>query len=142
MSTTGNSLVLAAATLVLLTFAVAVRMYVMRVREMKMERIHPQAVALSAEKTARLKDTRASDNYNHLFELPVLFYALCAIALAIERVPGWLAIGAWVFVASRIVHSLIQCTTNRVMHRLAAFAFGLVVLFGLWVGFAWTALTA
>jgi hypothetical protein len=133
-----QSLVLACAALLFLTFAVAARMYVMRVGEMKAARIHPQAVALSAEKSARLKDTRASDNYNHLFELPVLFYALCAIALAVDHVPAWLAGGAWLFVASRVVHSLIQCTTNRVMHRLAAFAFGLVLLFGLWIGFVWT----
>jgi len=68
----------------------------------------------------------------------VLFYALCAIALAVGHVPAWLAIGAWVFVASRAVHSLIQCTTNRVIHRLTAFVIGLVVLFGLWAGFVTT----
>jgi hypothetical protein len=134
MSST-DVLLLACFALVMLTFAVALRMYVMRVREMKAARIHPQAVALSADKSARLKDTRASDNYNHLFELPVLFYALCALALAVDHVPGWLALGAWVFVGSRIVHSLIQCTSNRVLHRLTAFLAGLVVLFGLWIGF-------
>ena len=133
-----DSLLLACAALVALTFAVAARMYIMRVREMKAARIHPQAVALSAEKNARLKDTRASDNYNHLFELPVLFYALCAIALAVDHVPAWLAAGAWGFVLSRVVHSLIQCTSNRVMHRLVAFLAGLAVLFGLWIGFVWT----
>ncbi|NKI35572.1 hypothetical protein HFP89_10385 [Wenzhouxiangella sp. XN79A] len=132
------SIVLAAAALVFSTFAVAARMYIMRVREMKDRRIHPQAVALSADRSARLTDTRASDNYNHLFELPVLFYALCAIALALDHVPAWLALGAWLFVASRVVHSVIQCTSNRVMHRLVAFAFGLVVLFGVWIGFVWT----
>lgn len=132
------SLVLACSSLVFLTFAVALRMYLMRLREMKAERIHPQQVALSAEKSARLKDTRASDNYNHLFELPVLFYALCAVALAVDHVPATLAVGAWIFVASRVVHSLIQCTSNRVMHRLTAFLFGVVTLFVMWAGFLWS----
>ena len=133
-----QSLVLACCTLALLTFAVGFRMYALRVREMKARRIHPQSVALSADKSQRLQDTRAADNFNHLFELPVLFYALAALALATGEVSGWLAIGAWVFVVSRIVHSAIQCTYNKVMHRFGVFIFGLLVMLVLWLGFAWS----
>jgi len=46
-------LLLAAAALVLLTFAVAVLVYVMRVREMTAARIHPQAVALHPDRPQR-----------------------------------------------------------------------------------------
>lgn len=133
--TPSASLVLACSTVALLTFAVSFRMYAMRVREMKSRRIHPQSVALSAEKSEQLKDTRAADNYNHLFELPVLFYALCALALATAHVPAWLAAGAWVFAFSRIVHSIIQCTYNKVMHRFTVFIVGLLTLMLLWIGF-------
>lgn len=133
-----QSLVLAAASLAFLTFAIGVRMYMKRVQEMKANRIHPQSVALSAQRAERLKDTRAADNFNHLFELPVLFYALAAIALAIGHVPVFLAFGAWVFVASRIVHSIIQCTYNKVMHRFAVFIFGFATLLVLWIGFIWS----
>lgn len=86
-----HSLVLTCTAPAFLTFFVAARMYWMRVREMKTARIQPQAVALSAEKNAPLNDTRASDNDNHPFELPVLLYALSAIALAVGHVPVWLA---------------------------------------------------
>ena len=133
-----QSLVLSAAAVAFLTFAVSVRMYLMRVREMKARRIHPQSVALSTEKSQRLQDTRASDNYNHLFELPVLFYALVAIALAVDHVPAFLVVAAWLFAASRLVHSLIQCTYNKVMHRLAAFLLGLLILLLMWGGFVWS----
>lgn len=133
-----SSLVLAASVVALLTFAVGLRLYLVRVREMKSNRIHPQSVALSGQRAERLKDTRAADNYNHLFELPVLFYALVAIALATNHVPAWLAVGAWVFAASRVVHSIIQCTYNTVMHRFAVFIFGFLVLILMWVGFVTT----
>lgn len=140
--TSTQSLVLAASSIAFLTFAVSVRMYLMRVREMKAGRIHPQSVALSAEKNQRLKDTRAADNFNHLFELPVLFYALIAIALAVDHVPAFLAAGAWVFAVSRWVHSAIQCTYNKVMHRFSVFIFGLLTLLVLWLGFVWSYLSS
>jgi hypothetical protein len=135
-------LVAACAALALLTFLVGLRMLAVRVAEMRARRIHPQAVALSAQRAQRLDDSRASDNYNHLFELPVLFYALCALALATTHVPGWLPAAAWLFVALRIVHSAIQCSYNRVMHRFAVFLAGFALLGAMWAGFALSYLAA
>ena len=63
-----------------LCFVVWWRMYFMRIGEMKRERIHPQAVALSAQAAARLTDSRAADNFRNLFELPVLFYLALVVA--------------------------------------------------------------
>lgn len=134
--TAASHLILASATLALLTLAVGMRMLAVRVGEMKTHRIHPQQVALSGERAQRFRDTRASDNYNHLFELPVLFYALCALALASGEVASWLVIGAWTFVALRLVHSVIQCTYNKVFHRFLVFIAGYVLLAGLWVAVA------
>ncbi|MEW6981879.1 MAPEG family protein [Colwelliaceae bacterium 6471] len=129
-------LVLAFVTLVLLNFLVAIRMLKVRITEMRTRKIAPQKVALSAQRTERLQDSRASDNYNHLFELPVLFYALCLLAIATQHIPNWLPTLAFIFVISRIIHSLIQCTYNKVMHRFAVFLFGLFLLMGMWIGFA------
>jgi hypothetical protein len=84
---------------------------------------------------ARLENVQAADNFRNLFEVPVLFYALAAVALATSHVPGWLVSGAWLFVVLRILHSLIHCTYNRVMHRLAVFLISFALLVGLWVAF-------
>lgn len=132
-----NSLQLIAAllALVLLTAVVGVRMLVVRVSEMRRKRIHPQAAATSFQMASRLEHTQASDNFRNLFEVPVLFYALGALSIATHLTPDWLVIGAWLFVALRVVHSAIQCTYNRVMHRLAAFAVGFTLLIGLWLAF-------
>ncbi len=135
-------LVAACAALAILTFAVGLRMLGVRVAEMRARRIHPQAVALSAERAKRLDDSRASDNYNHLFELPVLFYALCALALASAHVPAWLPAAAWLFVGLRIVHSAIQCSYNRVMHRFTVFLAGFALLAAMWAGYALSYLAA
>jgi len=130
-----TNLILSCSALVLLTFGVGIRMFIVRIKEMKKNKITPQSVASSMQRAKRLQDSRASDNYNHLFELPVLFYALCALAIASQQIPVWLPITAWVFVVLRVVHSIIQCTYNQVMHRFSVFMAGFVLLGIMWVAF-------
>lgn len=118
--------------LVALTLVVWLRMFFMRVAQMKRERINPQRLATAADSAALLTDSRAADNFRNLFELPVLFYFALAVAAHIGRVDGisvWLA---WAFVALRIAHSAIQVTYNRVMHRFRAYFASSIVLWVLW----------
>lgn len=129
------TLLCAALALVLLTFAVGVRLLYCRVREMRAKRIHPQLASTSVQMSARLEDVRAADNFRNLFEVPMLFYALVGTAIAVGPVPGWLVYGAWLFVVLRYIHSAIHCTYNRVMHRLAAFLVSFMVIVVLWVLF-------
>ncbi len=128
-------LVTACLALVLLSAAVGARLLFTRVEEMRKKRIHPQAAATSVQMAARLENVQAADNFRNLFEVPVLFYALVAVALATSQVPLWLVVGAWLYVALRVLHSLIHCTYNKVMHRLAAFLASFALLVGLWVSF-------
>jgi hypothetical protein len=115
-----------------LSFVVWWRMYFMRIGEMKRERIHPQAVALSAQAAARLTDSRAADHFRNLFELPVRVYlALVVAALTAQVTPVVLAL-AWGFVALRVLHSWIHCAYNKVIHRFYAHLAGGVVLWTLW----------
>lgn len=130
-----NHLIAASLVLVLLVFVVGARLLYVRIAEMRERRIHPQAMATSAQTAAQLKNMQASDNFKNLFEVPVLFYALVAIALATSHTPAWLVAGAWAFVGLRCLHSLIQCTYNRVMHRFAVFVSSFVLLVGLWTAF-------
>ena len=120
-----------------LTFVVWLRMYFMRVGEMKRERIHPQAVALSAQMAERLKDTRAADNFRNLFELPVLFYLALVLAVQTGQVTTISLALAWLFVALRIAHSAIQCSYNKVYHRFYAYFAGSVALWLLWAVLAY-----
>ena len=126
--------------MVLLTFAVQVRMYFSRIAEMRRLRIHPQAVATSARAAERFVDTRAADNFRNLFELPVLFYVALGVAFALgARDAATLGL-TWAFVASRVLHSAIHCSYNRVMHRFWVYLAGSAVLLVLWARLAWLAL--
>lgn len=128
-------LLVACLAMVVLVAIVGIRMLIVRVSEMKEHRIHPQSIAISAQAATRFQNTQAADNFRNLFEVPVLFYTLAALAVALGDVPTWLAIGAWSFVALRYIHSFIQCTYNKVMHRFAAFGLGFLIIVVLWVSF-------
>lgn len=120
-----------------LTFIVWLRMYFMRVAEMKRERIDPQAVATSPQMAAMLKDTRAADNFRNLFELPVLFYLALTVAAMSGQATTLVLALAWLFVALHVLHSAIHCGYNKVMHRFQAYLAGGIVLWILWgvIGF-------
>jgi hypothetical protein len=115
-----------------LTFIVWLHMYFRRVAQMKRERIHPQAVATSAQLSARLTDSASADNFRNLFELPVLFYLAVVVAAQTAQVTVVTLSLAWLFVALRIAHSAIQCTYNKVIHRFYVYVCGGTVLWLLW----------
>jgi len=73
-------------------------------------------------------------NYNHLLEQPTLFYAICISLVLLGGGGIWINLWlAWAYVAFRVVHSLIQATTNVVRWRFLAFAGGSFCLLGLTV---------
>lgn len=119
--------------LVLLTFTVMIRMLTSRIAEMKANRIHPQSIATSAALAAKMPDSRASDNFRNLFETPILFYAAMLFAQSTPQADNILLGLAWLYVALRIVHSLIQCSYNKVMHRFYVFFTSVWVLLAIWI---------
>ena len=126
-----TSIILPAIALVLLTAIVWVRLYVDRIRELQQKRIDPQALATSLA-AGTLQRVQAADNFKNLFEVPVLFYALCAVLASAQNVADFFIVGAWLYVALRYVHSFIHLTYNRVMHRFVVYVLSTLVLFVLW----------
>lgn len=61
-------------------------------------------------------------NYNHLLTEPTLFYAICVVLILSGQDYGMNITIAWLYVALRVVHSLVQVTINRVMFRFLLFA--------------------
>jgi hypothetical protein len=127
---------LPAAGLVAVTAVVWVRLYVVRFSEMLARRIVPQSLATSRQAAETLQRTGAADNFKNLFEVPVLFYALC-LAIAVSGADSrFLVAGSWVYVLLRAAHSAIHCTYNNVTHRFLVYASSTVLLFALWADLA------
>ena len=78
---------------------------------------------------------KLNNNYNNQFELPVLFYAILPLMLLLVKA-DWLQVSlAWIFVASRILHSLIHTGSNVVMQRGGAFVIGFAAIALMWLWF-------
>jgi hypothetical protein len=123
------------AAMLLLVCVVMVLMLRERVAEMKARRIHPQKLPSSSQMSATLQNTRAADNYRNLFEMPVLFYALCLALLATQAASSGFVLAAWAYVALRVVHSVIHLGYNTVMHRFTVFALSSTLLLAMWIAF-------
>ena len=112
-------------------------MYATRIPAMKRARIDVANLTGGTGADLRAKiETKSqwpADNYNHLLEQPVLFYAICIVLALMDQGDNLNAQIAWAYVALRIVHSLIQVTVNRVMWRFLVFALASLALLALCV---------
>lgn len=122
--------------LVALTAVTGVRLYHERISEIRRRRIHLQQLATSRGTAETLEDTRAADHFRNLFEVPVLFYTLCALLAAGDHVTAPLVGLSWLYVAVRCPQALIHLTCNRVLHRFTVFVTGTSILLIAWTVFA------
>ena len=107
-------------------------MYKVRVAYMVKNKIHPQKVALKADAAELLKPASApADNFNHQFEIPVLFY-LIGILIYLTGAGAYDLYMMWGFVALRVVHSYIQIVPKNVMWRFRIYLASTSLVWLLW----------
>jgi hypothetical protein len=83
-----------------------------------------------------VRATQIGNCYANQFELPVLFYALIAIALPLRHADLVIVMLSWVFVVTRFVHAGIFVSSNDLGRRSSAWLAGVLVLLVMWVYFA------
>lgn len=120
---------------VLLVFLLLFRMAFVRVGALRAGEVKANDVALN-EPNWPQRAMQASNCFNNQFEIPMLFYALVAIALPLRQADLLFVLLAWVFVISRYVHAGIFLTTNNLNSRANAFFAGAMVLMIMWIVFA------
>ncbi len=114
----------------LLHIVMAIWMVVTRLPAMSKAGIDPQDAQNTRELIGRLpqETIRVSNNYNHLFEQPTLFYAV-ALAIAVLGHGDAFHVGcAWAYTGLRVVHSLVQATVDIVLLRFTLFALSWIAL--------------
>jgi hypothetical protein len=111
------------------TLVIWVWMYAVRIPAMSSAKIDPQYARHPGSLDSLPSHVRqVADNYNHLFEQPTIFYALVFYIYMAGTADRLAIIMAWTYVVLRVVHSLIQCTVNRVTLRFLVFSASTVVL--------------
>lgn len=114
-------------TLVMFVWMVLTRMPAMKAAGVDMGRL-VGATAADADRALPKHIQWKAHNYNHLMEQPTLFYAVCTVIALTGTGNGINAAIAWVYVALRIAHSLVQATVNRVLPRFMLFLASTVAL--------------
>lgn len=77
-------------------------------------------------------EPRISANLSNQFEWPLFFHVACLLLLQAQ--PGTVAVLlAWIFIAGRVVHSVVQILTRNVRLRGLVFTVNFLAVLGLWL---------
>jgi len=131
-----HSILLPPTVLAFLTGFVWLRLGSDRLGELRSRRIHPQQVATSKQMSESLQTVQSADNFRNLFEVPVLFYALCGFLAISKLTTVFLLACAWGYVVLRAAHTYIHLTHNKVVRRFQTFVASTIVLYIMWGIFA------
>jgi len=126
-------LVYPALAMVLWIFVVLVIMFLRRKAAFDSGQVRMADVAVSNERypeRARL----AAANFANQFETPVIFFALIMLAMEVGATHHLMAALAWLYVATRVAHTLVHVGSNDLRLRASLFAVGAALLFGMWLG--------
>ena len=128
-----RSLVFPMAAMVLLTFAAAVWLFRARRRAVREGQLPVSYFRVLQGGTEPEYVAQATRQFANLFETPVLFYAGCLAAIAVDARGAVVVTLAWLYVASRCVHAWVHLGRNRIRHRLPVYLTGWLMLLGLWL---------
>ena len=73
-----------------------------------------------------------SNAFHNQLEMPMLFYAVVAFTLIAGAADGTMVVLAWIFSISRLVHTAIHTTYNKVEHRFLVYLLGSTIVWVMW----------
>lgn len=137
-----NALALPMLGMMTLTLLVWVYMFVLRVGFAQRNKLDIEQFKTPADLQALIPgdESAPGNNLKNLFELPVIFYAVCLYLTVTAQVDGFYVNCAWAFLVLRALHSLIHCSYNRVAHRFAIYMLSAITLWAMVVRALLTAL--
>ena len=127
-----SELALPMASMMLLTLAVWIVMFIKRVGYMQAHNVDVEQMKTPADTQALIaaEASGPANNLKNMSELPVVFYAVALYLTVFGLVDDLHVTCAWLFVGLRAVHSAIHCSYNRVMHRFVVY---LLASLAVWV---------
>lgn len=116
--------------LVLWTFVMWAWMYATRIPAIRRARMKLDGNLPRGEQMEQLPASVRwkADNYNHLMEMPTLFYAVSIVLALVSQAPGTDTALAWSYVGLRVAHSLLQALVNKIEARFVLFNLSALVL--------------
>lgn len=132
MFLTTHSLFLPVLAQVGLTIVVYVALAVAKSRAIKAGSIDRERAALHDDAWPE-SVLKINNNIRNQFEVPVLFYVVCFVLVAVNATGALVQVLAWLFVASRVAHVWIHTRSNYIPARRGVFMAGVLILLLLWL---------
>jgi len=101
---------------VALTFALLIGMALARRQTLVSGETKIRDIALGESNWPK-RTTQIANCYANQFELPVLFYALIALALPLRHADLFIVLMSWVFVVTRLCHAGVFVSSNDLGRR-------------------------
>ena len=119
--------------MIFLTFGVMLWMLKLRYRAVLKDGLDHRYFRLY--KDAELPDylIKITQHFHNLLEVPPLFYTAMILLVALNATDTFYVLLSWAFLISRLVHSYIHTTSNRLMLRKNAFIVSIVILMVIWI---------
>lgn len=114
--------------MLLLTFIVLLRMFVLRMRAVKNKDIEMKYFKTYNTETPPTLMLQADRHFINLFEVPVLFYMVCIFTVITFHVDSKMLWAAWIYVFFRMIHAFIHLTSNKMRPRMMAYTLSWLVL--------------
>jgi hypothetical protein len=81
------------------------------------------------------KVRQLGNNFDNQFDVPMLWYACCALLLG-TGLADWISVAlSWLFLAARVAHAFIHTGSNYVPTRMRVFLAGFAIVFSMWAWF-------
>ncbi len=115
----------------LLTFVVAVWLLRCRIKAVKAG-LTPAYFKLNHGASLPDYVVQATQHYDNLFEMPLLFYVVVVLTYVTQQADWGLVLLAWAYVGARIAHTAIHLTHNKLRLRMRAFLLSYALLVLMW----------
>ena len=116
-------------TLIIFTAAIMCWLLITRISAMKKREVSPKFFKThdNGECLPEMA-MQVTKNFTNLQEAPIIFYALCAFSIVLNKLDTMQVYLAWGFVISRMLHSIVHITVNHVNSRFMIFGISWVFL--------------
>lgn len=121
--------------LVMLTFFMALATGISRLISVRRREVNHKYFILMTGDTPPDYVQKIGRNFANLLETPILFYLLATLVIALKIESTLILNLAWLYVALRLLHTLIHISYNYVIHRFMVFVSSMLTLLAMWIEF-------
>ena len=122
-------------TLVMLTFVIIFAVGTSRLISVRKRQVNPKLYRLMSGYEAPDYVQKLTRNLSNLLEMPILFYVLGVLLVALQIEDPAMVDLAWLFVGLRFFHTGIHITYNHTIHRFMVFVASVLTLLAMWIKF-------